>query len=92
MRDAKSRPLAESFETWLEAQLKKLPEKSDLTKAIRHGLSRAMRSLCIGRKNWMLAGSDRGAEESIRSQGRRGQTLPPTRSELHRLSQFSIAR
>ena len=28
------------FKTWLEAQLKKLPEKSDLTKAIRYGLSR----------------------------------------------------
>lgn len=40
VRDAKSRPLAESFKTWLETQLEKLPAKSDLTKAIRYGLSR----------------------------------------------------
>jgi len=39
-RDAKSRPLTESFKIWLEAKLKELPEKSDLTKAIRYGLSR----------------------------------------------------
>ncbi len=86
VRDAKSRPLAENFKTWLEAQLKKLLEKTDLTKAIRYGLSRwnaftlflddpavaidnnaaerAMRPLCIGRKNWMFAGSERGAENA----------------------------
>ena len=29
-----------TFKTWLEVQLKRLPEKSDLTKAIRYGLSR----------------------------------------------------
>ena len=40
VRTAKSRPLTESFKTWLEARLKELPEKSDLTKAIRYGLSR----------------------------------------------------
>jgi transposase len=40
LRDAKSRPLTTKLKTWLEAQLKKLPEKSDLTKAIRYGLSR----------------------------------------------------
>lgn len=39
-RKAKSRPLTTKFKTWLEAQLKRLPEKSDLTKAIRYGLSR----------------------------------------------------
>ena len=86
VRDAKSRPLAESFKTWLEARLKELPEKFDLTSAINYGLSkwgafslflddpavaidnnaaeRAMRPLCIGRKNWMFAGSDRGAENA----------------------------
>jgi hypothetical protein len=40
LRDTKSRPLTTKLKTWLEAQLKKLPEKSDLTKAIRYGLSR----------------------------------------------------
>ena len=86
VREAKSRPLAESFKTWLEARLKELPEKFDLTSAINYGLSkwdaftlflddpavaidnnaaeRAMRPLCIGRKNWMFAGSDRGAENA----------------------------
>ncbi|MGH1483821.1 MAG: IS66 family transposase [Geminicoccales bacterium] len=40
IRDTKSRPLAESLKTWLEARLEELPEKFDLTKAIRYGLSR----------------------------------------------------
>ncbi|MGI9451360.1 MAG: IS66 family transposase [Geminicoccaceae bacterium] len=40
LRNAKSRPLTTKFKAWLEAQLKKLPEKSDLTNAIRYGLSR----------------------------------------------------
>ncbi|MEM9670446.1 MAG: transposase [Pseudomonadota bacterium] len=40
MRDAKSRPLTETLKTWLEAKLEELPVKSDLTKAIRYGLSR----------------------------------------------------
>ena len=40
MRDTKNRPLTENFKTWLEARLEELPEKSDLTKAIRYGLSR----------------------------------------------------
>ena len=74
------------MKTWLEARLKELPEKFDLTKAINYGLSRwdaftlflddpavaidnnaaerAMRPLCIGRKNWMFTGSDRGAENA----------------------------
>ena len=40
MRDTKSRPLAESLKTWLEARLKELPEKFELTSAINYGLSR----------------------------------------------------
>jgi len=86
VRGAKSRPLVESFKTWLETQLGRLLEKTDLTKAIHYGLSRwdaltlflddpavaidnnaaerAMRPLCVGRKNWMFAGSDRGAENA----------------------------
>ena len=40
IRDNKSRPLAESLKTWLEARLEELPEKFDLTKAIHYGLSR----------------------------------------------------
>ncbi|MEE9359211.1 MAG: IS66 family transposase [Hyphomicrobium sp.] len=39
-RKTKNRSLTTKFKTWLEAQLKRLPEKSDLTKAIRYGLSR----------------------------------------------------
>ncbi len=38
--EGQSRSLTTKFKTWLEAKLKKLPEKSDLTKAIRNGLSR----------------------------------------------------
>jgi hypothetical protein len=86
VRNAQSRPLTESFKTWLEARLEELPEKSDLTKAIRYGLSRwdaftlflddpavaidnnaaerAMRPLCLGRRNWTFAGSDRGAKNA----------------------------
>ena len=86
LRDTKSRPLTESLKTWLEARLKELPEKFELTTAINYGLSkwdaftlflddptvaidnnaaeRAMRPLCVGRKNWMFAGSDRGAENA----------------------------
>ena len=40
LRDTKSRPLAESLKTWLEARLKELPEKFELTSAINYGLSR----------------------------------------------------
>jgi transposase len=40
MRDTKSRPLTESLKTWLEARLKELPEKFELTSAINYGLSR----------------------------------------------------
>jgi transposase len=86
LRNTKSRPLTESLKIWLEARLKELPEKFELTTAINYGLSkwdaftlflddpavaidnnaaeRAMRPLCIGRKNWMFAGSDRGAENA----------------------------
>ncbi len=86
LRNTKSRPLTESLKTWLEARLKELPEKFELTSAINYGLSkwdaftlflddpavaidnniaeRAMRPLCVGRKNWMFAGSDRGAENA----------------------------
>jgi transposase len=86
LRNTRSRPLTESLKTWLEARLKELPEKFELTSAINYGLSkwdaftlflddpavaidnniaeRAMRPLCVGRKNWMFAGSDRGAENA----------------------------
>ena len=40
MRDTKSRPLTENLKTWLEARLKELPEKFELTSAINYGLSR----------------------------------------------------
>jgi hypothetical protein len=40
VRDTKSRPLTESLKTWLEARLKQLPEKFDLTSTINYGLSR----------------------------------------------------
>jgi hypothetical protein len=40
VRDTKSRPLTKSFKTWLEARLKELPEKFDLTSTINYGLSR----------------------------------------------------
>jgi transposase len=40
VRDTKSRPLTKSLKTWLEARLKELPEKFNLTSAINYGLSR----------------------------------------------------
>ena len=40
LRNTKSRPLTESLKTWLEARLKELPEKFELTSAINYGLSR----------------------------------------------------
>ena len=86
LRNTKSRPLTERLKTWLEARLKELPEKFELTSVINYGLSRwdaftlflddpavaidnnaaerVIRPLCIGRKNSMFAGSDRGAENA----------------------------
>ena len=39
-RLAHSRPMVDAFEAWAEAQLLRIPGKSDLAKAIRYGLSR----------------------------------------------------
>jgi transposase/uncharacterized small protein (DUF1192 family) len=40
VRQARSRPKVEAFRTWAEAQLGRLPGKSDLAKAFRYGLTR----------------------------------------------------
>lgn len=40
VRQDRTKPMAEAFRTWAEAQLTRIPGKSDLAKAFRYGLSR----------------------------------------------------
>lgn len=84
-----SKAKVEGFRVWAEAQLLRIPGKSDLAKAFRYGLSRwpsfclfledgrvamdnnaaerALRPIGIGRKNWLFAGADTGAETLARA-------------------------
>jgi transposase len=88
-RQRHSKAKVEAFRVWIEAQLIRIPGKSDLAKAFRYGLSpwpsfclfledgrvamdnnaaeRALRPIGIGRKNWMFAGADTGAETLARA-------------------------
>ena len=83
------KPLVAAFFDWSEAQLRRLPGKSDLATAFRYGLSRragfelflddgrvaidnnpaerALRPIGIGRKNWLFAGAETGAETLARA-------------------------
>lgn len=88
-RQRHTRAKIEAFRVWAEAQLLRIPGKSDLAKAFRYGLSRwpsfclfledgrvamdnnaaerALRPIGIGRKNWLFAGADTGAETLARA-------------------------
>lgn len=88
-RQRHSKAKIEAFRVWAEAQLLRIPGKSELAKAFRYGLSRwpsfclfledgrvamdnnaaerALRPIGIGRKNWLFAGADTGAETLARA-------------------------
>ncbi len=81
-RQERSRPLLNSFHTWLEAEAPKVLPKSPVRGAMDYTLSNgtalsvylddgwldidnnegenSLRGLCIGRRNWLFCGSDRG--------------------------------
>lgn len=84
IHQAESRPRVEAFRVWCEAQLARIPGKSELAKAIHYALNRwtaftlfledgrvaidnnaaerAIRPVCVGRKNYLFAGSDAGGD------------------------------
>ena len=88
-RQKQSKPKAEAFRRWAEAQLTRIPGKGDLAAAFRYGLSRwsslclfledgrvaidnnaaerALRPIGVGRRNWLFAGADTGAETLARA-------------------------
>ncbi|MEF3129763.1 IS66 family transposase [Rhizobium leguminosarum] len=88
-RQKHSKSKVGAFRIWAEAQLSRIPGKSDLATALRYGLSRwssfclfledgrvamdnnaaerALRPIGIGRKNWLFAGADTGAETLARA-------------------------
>ena len=88
-RQKQSKPKAEAFRLWAEAQLTRIPGKGDLAAAFRYGLSRwsslclfledgrvaidnnaaerALRPIGVGRRNWLFAGADTGAETLARA-------------------------
>ncbi|QEE45236.1 IS66 family transposase [Rhizobium sp. WL3] len=89
VRQKQSKPKAEAFRLWAEAQLTRIPGKGDLAAAFRYGLSRwsslclfledgrvapdnnaaerALRPIGVGRRNWLFAGADTGAETLARA-------------------------
>jgi transposase len=88
-RQKQSKPKAEAFRLWAEAQLTRILGKGDLAAAFRYGLSRwsslclfledgrvaidnnaaerALRPIGVGRRNWLFAGADTGAETLARA-------------------------
>ncbi|MBY3544964.1 IS66 family transposase [Rhizobium laguerreae] len=88
-RQKQSKPKVDAFRHWAEAQLTRIPGKSDLATAFRYGLSRwsslclflddgrvaidnnaaerALRPIGVGRRNWLFAGADTGAETLARA-------------------------
>jgi len=81
-RQERSRPLLDSFHTWLEAEAPKVLPKSAVRGAMNYTLGNwtalsiypndgwldidnnegenSLRGLCIGRRNWLFVGNDRG--------------------------------
>jgi transposase len=81
-RQQRSRPLLDSFHTWLETEARKVLPKSAARGAMDYTLSNwtalsvypndgwlnidnnlaenALRGICLGRRNWLFCGSDRG--------------------------------
>ena len=88
-RQKHSKAKVEALRVWAEAQLTRIPGKSDLAGAFRYGLSRwssfclfledgrvaidnnaaerALRPIGVGRRNWLFAGADTGAETLARA-------------------------
>jgi transposase len=88
-RQKHSKAKVEAFRLRAEAQLTRIPGKSDLAGAFRYGLSRwssfclfledgrvaidnnaaerALRPIGVGRRNWLFAGADTGAETLARA-------------------------
>lgn len=88
-RQKHSKAKVEALRVWTEAQLTRIPGKSDLAGAFRYGLSRwasfclfledgrvaidnnaaerALRPIGVGRRNWLFAGADTGAETLARA-------------------------
>ncbi|NEI71967.1 IS66 family transposase [Rhizobium lusitanum] len=88
-RQSQSKAKVEALRLWAEAQLTRIPGKSDLAAAFRYGLSRwsslclfledgrvaidnnaaerALRPIGVGRRNWLFAGADTGAETLARA-------------------------
>ena len=84
LRQQDATPIFDDLETWLDAQLRRIPGKSELAKAIRYALTRmakmrpyldhgfldldnntaerAMRSVALGRKNYLFVGSEGGGK------------------------------
>lgn len=84
LRQKDAKPVFDDLEIWLEAQLGRIPGKSELAKAIRYALGRmskmrsyldhgfleldnntaerAMRSVALGRKNYLFVGSEGGGK------------------------------
>ncbi len=88
-RQSQSKAKVEALRLWAEAQLTRIPGKSELAAAFRYGLSRwaslclfledgriaidnnaaerALRPIGVGRRNWLFAGADTGAETLARA-------------------------
>ena len=84
LRQERSKPTLEAFESWLREEHRTVLPKSPIGEAIAYALSnwqalirytedgdlsidnngaeRALRSIAVGRKNWLFCGSDRGGE------------------------------
>jgi hypothetical protein len=75
VRVARARPLLDSLKQWLEETLGKLSRKSDTAMAVRYvndgrieidnnAAERSLRTVALGRKNYLFAGSDAGGERA----------------------------
>lgn len=69
-RQKQSKPKAEAFRLWAEAQLTRIPGKGDLAAAFRYGLSR-WSSLCLFLEDGRVAIDNNAAERALRPIGRR---------------------
>src|SRR6266567_5116051 len=70
VRTVRARPLFDDMRRWLEQALTQLAPKSETTAAIHYALglwealARYLRPVAIGRRNYLFAGSDAGAERA----------------------------
>lgn len=65
VRQKESRPKVDAFKVWAEAQLKRIPGKSDLAKAFRYGLSR-WDSFCMFLDDGRVAIDNNPAERKMK--------------------------